>query len=65
MGFLGLGHMEVLAILVVALIALGPGRLPDIARNLGRTVSALKKASQDATTEVTRELQVLDREDRE
>ncbi len=57
--------MEVLAILVVALIALGPGRLPDIARNLGRTVSALKKVSQDAEREVTRELQAMDREDKE
>ena len=57
MGFGGIGTWEILLILVVALIIWGPGRLPEIARTLGKTVRALKKASFDLTTAVTKEIE--------
>ncbi|MFC2066275.1 twin-arginine translocase TatA/TatE family subunit [Chloroflexota bacterium] len=57
MGFFGIGTWEVLLILVVALIIFGPGRLPEIARTLGKTVRTLKKASFDLTTAVTKEIE--------
>ena len=57
MGFFGIGTWEILLILVLALIIWGPGRLPEIARTLGRTVRALKKASFDLTTAVTKEIE--------
>jgi len=57
MGFFGIGTGEILLILVVALIIWGPGRLPEIARTLGKTVRAFKKASFDLTTAVTREIE--------
>ena len=57
MGFSGIGIWEILLILIVALIVLGPGRLPEIARTIGKTVRAIKKASADLTTTVTRELE--------
>ena len=57
MGFLGIGTWEILLILVLALIVLGPGKLPGIARTMGRTIRAIKKASADLTTTVTRELE--------
>jgi len=57
MGFFGIGSWEILLILVVALIIWGPGKLPEIARTLGKTVRALKKASFDLTTAVTREIE--------
>ena len=56
MGFFGIGTGEILLILVLALIIWGPGKLPEIARTLGKTVRALKKASFDLTTAVTREI---------
>ena len=56
MDFFGIGAGELLLILVVALIIWGPGRLPEIARTLGRTVRALRKATFDLTTEVTKEI---------
>jgi len=62
MDFFGIGAGELLLILVVALIIWGPGRLPEIARTLGRTVRALRKATFDLTTEVTKE---LDKEEKE
>ena len=57
MGFSGIGIWEVLLIIVVALIVLGPRRLPEIARTLGKAVRAIKKASADLTASISRELE--------
>ena len=61
MGFLDIGPLEVLLILTIALIIWGPGRIPEIARTLGRIVHTLRKASFDLTAEVTKE---MDREEK-
>ena len=53
---LGIGFGEVLLILVIALIVWGPGRLPEIARTMGKTMRALKKASFDLTSTISREI---------
>jgi len=57
MGFFGIGTGEILLILVLALIIWGPGRLPEIARTMGKMVRTLKKASFDLTTAVTKEIE--------
>ena len=57
MDFFGIGFGELILILLVALIIWGPRRIPEIARTLGRMVHALKKASSDMTTEITREIE--------
>ena len=56
--FSGIGIWEVLLIIVVILIVLGPQRVPEIARKLGQVVRAIRRASTDLTTAVTRELDV-------
>ena len=56
MGFLGIGPWEILLIIILALIVLGPGKMTDFARTLGKTVRAVRKYSTDLTTAVTREL---------
>ena len=56
MGFLDMGAAEILLILIVALIIWGPGRIPEIARTIGRMVYNLKKATFDLTKEVTKEI---------
>ena len=58
MGFLGIGTGEILLILILALIILGPGKLTEFARKMGKTVRAIRKATNDLTTSVTRELDV-------
>lgn len=63
MGFLDMGIGEILLILIVALIIWGPGKVPEIARTLGRIVRALRKASFDLTTTVTKELN-MEKDDR-
>lgn len=41
----GIGMPELLVILVVALIVLGPKRLPEIARSLGKGMAEFRRAS--------------------
>ncbi len=57
MDFFGIGPWEILLILIVALMVVGPKKLPEIARTLGKTMRAIKKASGDFTTAVTREIE--------
>jgi len=43
----GIGMPELLLILFVALIVIGPKKLPDMARALGKGMAEFKKATQD------------------
>ena len=43
----GIGMPEILLILAVALIVIGPKKLPDLAKSLGRAIGEFKKASQE------------------
>ena len=62
MDFFGIGGWEILLILIVVLIVVGPGKLPEIARTMGKTIRAIRKASSDLTTAVTRELDTTQNE---
>lgn len=57
----GIGFPELLLIMAIALIVLGPKRLPDLARALGRGFSEFKRATDELKTtfeEETRDLQI-------
>lgn len=56
MDFFGIGFGELVLILLIALIVFGPGRLPEVARTLGRLSRNLKKMSSDLTSAVTSEM---------
>ena len=43
----GIGMPELLVILVVALLVLGPKRLPEVARSLGRGMAEFRRASSE------------------
>ena len=47
-----LGGAEILVILVVALLVLGPERLPDAARQVGRVMSELRRMSSGFQAEI-------------
>ena len=52
-----MGPGEMMLVLVLALIVFGPGKLPEIARGMGRAVREFQKATSQITEELTRELQ--------
>ena len=43
----GIGPMELIIILVIALVFIGPKKLPDLARALGKGMSEFRKATQE------------------
>jgi sec-independent protein translocase protein TatB len=56
MDFLGIGPLEILVVLIIALIVVGPERLPEIAQTIGKTLRDLRAMSQGLTTEWQQEL---------
>lgn len=43
----GIGLPELIVILIVALLVVGPAKLPELARSLGRGLAEFRRASQD------------------
>ncbi|MFH0993909.1 MAG: twin-arginine translocase TatA/TatE family subunit [Pseudomonadota bacterium] len=43
----GIGMQELILVLVVALIILGPKKLPDVAKSLGKALNEFKRATSD------------------
>lgn len=52
----GIGVPEFMVILVVALLAFGPDRLPDFARQAGRMVRQVRKFAHNARDDIRAEL---------
>jgi Tat protein translocase TatB subunit len=49
---MGLGITEILLILVVALLVLGPDRLPEVAKTLGKTLAEFRRTLDEVKREV-------------
>ena len=62
MDFFGIGFGEIVLILIVALIIFGPGKLPEIARTVGKFTRDVKKVSSDFTTAVNKEIDLAEEE---
>src|SRR6185295_2839598 len=48
----GIGVPELVVILVIALIVLGPSRLPDVAKAVGKALAEFRKATSDISDEL-------------
>ncbi len=53
-----LGFSELLVIAVVALIVIGPERLPKVARTLGHLFGRMQRYVNDVKTDITREMEL-------
>jgi len=53
MPFSSIGVPGLILILLIALIIFGPGKLPEIGRAFGRTLSEFKKSAKDLTQDIT------------
>ena len=61
----GIGMPELVVIMVVALIVLGPKRLPEAAKGLGRALREFRHAPSSLTEEINDAQIMLDEETRE
>ena len=59
----GIGLPELFVILAVALVVLGPQRLPEVARMLGRAYGQLRRASEEFQQTIRQDLAVLERQE--
>jgi len=59
----GLGMPEILLILAIALIVIGPQKLPDLAKTLGRAMGEFKKSAQEFKRSIDVETTVKDIKD--
>lgn len=57
-GFGSIGGGELLFILVLALLLFGPRRIPEIGRTIGKTLTQLRRATQEFRTGIEREVEV-------
>lgn len=48
----GLGPTELLVILVLALLFLGPSRMPEVAASLGKAIRSFRKATKDLRDQI-------------
>ena len=60
MNIFGVGLPEVTVILILALLTFGPKKLPELGKQLGKTLKSLKKASNEFQNEID---QVMNEED--
>ena len=62
MNFFGIGAFEVALVAIIAVIVLGPERIPGAAVQLARAVRYMRGYANDATADIRKELQELTKE---
>lgn len=58
-----LGFWEIALILVIALIVVGPKKLPEVGRSLGKAINEFKKGSKEMTDEFKNSIENDDEKD--
>jgi Tat protein translocase TatB subunit len=65
MDFLGMGWFEILVVALVALIVLGPERLPGYARKAGKFIRQFRKITSGVSKEISRAMDMDDFDENE
>lgn len=60
----GIGMPEMIVILVIALIVIGPQKLPELAKSLGKGLAEFKRATEDFRQGVENEAKAEDEKER-
>ena len=53
-----IGFSEFLVVVVLAILVLGPDKLPEAMKDLARAIKKIKRMWRDATSDITRELEL-------
>ena len=61
----GIGMPELIIILGIALVVIGPQKLPELARSLGKGFAELKRATEDLQANIQAEAKAHEAKDRE
>jgi len=56
----GIGPMELMVILLVALLVLGPKRLPEVMKMMGRMLAELRKTADEVKKEIIEQEDIKD-----
>ena len=56
----GIGSTELVIILIVALVLIGPSKLPDLMKSLGKGISEFRRMSTDVKSTLEREIEKAD-----
>jgi sec-independent protein translocase protein TatA len=59
----GIGLPELLLIMVLALLVLGPQRLPEVARMVGRAYAQLRRASEEFQNTIRQDIAAIERQE--
>ena len=62
MDLMSIGTQEILMIILVAVLVVGPNRIVGISRTMGNIMRAIKKTTAELTTSVTKELELEEKE---
>jgi TatA/E family protein of Tat protein translocase len=62
--FGSIGAPELIIILVIVLIILGPRKLPELGRSLGKSIGEFKKASNELRSTLEDEIRIEEQRDR-
>jgi len=57
----GIGFQELIIIAVIALLIVGPKKLPDVAKTLGKGFSEFRKATEEITDDIKQTMQSDDK----
>lgn len=60
----GIGSTELIVILIVALIVIGPAKLPEMARSLGKALGEFRRVSTDVKRTIEMEAEQADQKAR-
>ncbi len=64
MNIFGVGLPEIAVIVALGLVVFGPKKLPELGRNLGKTLKSLQKASSEFESELKKAVEDSDDQDK-
>ncbi|MGQ4810199.1 Sec-independent protein translocase protein TatB [Candidatus Entotheonellaceae bacterium PAL068K] len=59
----GIGLPELILIMILALLIIGPQRLPEVARMVGRAYSQLRRASEEFQRTIRQDIDAIERQE--